>query len=144
MVLADSRGLEVSRVCSMLPADSDSTKGYRVGQVRVVFSLKPHHIQGLFAHGVSPPQHLAYVEWFSSFTRQPEPNHLMYKVKRSLKDGDRMASIVPVANIRRSVHLLPKFGPVAPLHWTSANVLEECPTFFVNCFSDRHIYTTLY
>ncbi|KAJ7814888.1 hypothetical protein B0H14DRAFT_3090055 [Mycena olivaceomarginata] len=118
--------------------------GYRVGQVRVVFSLKPHHIQGLFAHGVSPPQHLAYVEWFSSFTRQPEPNHLMYKVKRSLKDGDRMASIVPVANIRRSVHLLPKFGPVAPLHWTSANVLEECPTFFVNCFSDRHIYTTLY
>ncbi|KAJ6528339.1 hypothetical protein DFH09DRAFT_1327742 [Mycena vulgaris] len=118
--------------------------GYRVGQVRVVFSLKPHHIQGLFAHGVSPPQHLAYVEWFSSFKPQPEPHHLMYKVKRSLKDGDRMASIVPVANIRRSVHLLPKFGPIAPPHWTSANVLEECPTFFVNCFSDRHIYTTLY
>ncbi|KAJ6537053.1 hypothetical protein B0H19DRAFT_1382817 [Mycena capillaripes] len=118
--------------------------GYRVGQVRVVFSLKPHHIQGLFARGVSPPRHLAYVEWFSAFTPQPEPHHLMYKVKRSLKDGDRMASIVPVANIRRSVHLFPKFGPVAPPHWTSANVLEECPTFFVNCFSDRHIYTTLY
>ncbi|KAK7036999.1 hypothetical protein R3P38DRAFT_3311637 [Favolaschia claudopus] len=118
--------------------------GYRVGQVRVIFSLKPDHIRSFFGNGVSPPQHLAYVEWFSPFTSQPEPHHLMYKVRRSLKDGIRSAGIVPVANIRRSVHLLPKFGPVAPSHWTSANVLEECPAFFVNCFSDRHIYTTLY
>ncbi|KAK6969290.1 hypothetical protein R3P38DRAFT_3243615 [Favolaschia claudopus] len=118
--------------------------GYRVGQVRVIFSLKPDHIRSFFGNGVSPPQHLAYVEWFSPFTSQPEPHHLMYKVRRSLKDGIRSAGIVPVANIRRSVHLLPKFGPVAPSHWTSANVLEKCPAFFVNCFSDRHIYTTLY
>ena len=112
--------------------------------MRVVFSLKPQHIQSLFAPGVTPPKHLAYVEWFSSFTSQPEPDHLMYMVKRSVKDGDRMASIIPLAIIRRSVHLLPKFGPVAPPHWTSADVLDQCPAFFVNCFSDRHIYTTLY
>ncbi|KAK7025769.1 hypothetical protein R3P38DRAFT_3531625 [Favolaschia claudopus] len=118
--------------------------GYRVGQVRVVFSLKPQHIQSLFGKGPAPPHHLAYVEWFSPFASQPEPHHLMYKVKRSLKDGVRMASIVPVANIRRSIHLLPKFGPIAPPRWTSSNVLDECPTFFVNCFSDRHVYTTVY
>ncbi|KAK7017364.1 hypothetical protein R3P38DRAFT_3320667 [Favolaschia claudopus] len=48
------------------------------------------------------------------------PPHVQayYKVKRSLKDGVRMASIVSVANIRRSIHLLPKFGPIAPQHWT--------------------------
>ncbi|KAJ7478845.1 hypothetical protein B0H11DRAFT_1725700 [Mycena galericulata] len=118
--------------------------GYRIAQVRVVFSLKPHHIQGLFRAGVSPPKHLAYVEWFTSFTAQPEPHHLMYKVRRSLKDGDRIASIIPLANIRRSVHLLPKFGPVVPPDWTSTNVLDECSVFFVNSFSDRHIYTTVF
>ncbi|KAJ7720056.1 hypothetical protein B0H14DRAFT_2298290, partial [Mycena olivaceomarginata] len=53
---------------------------------------------------------------------EPEPDHLMYKVNRSLKDGDRLSSIIPVANIRRSVHLLPKFGPVAPAEWKSTNV----------------------
>ncbi|KAJ7649252.1 hypothetical protein B0H17DRAFT_1215342 [Mycena rosella] len=34
--------------------------GYRIAQVRVVFSLKPHHTKGLFAP-------------------EPEPHHLMYK-----------------------------------------------------------------
>ncbi|KAJ7722680.1 hypothetical protein B0H16DRAFT_1666226 [Mycena metata] len=118
--------------------------GYRVAQVRVVFSLKAHHLKGLLPPGVVPPEHLAYVEWFSPFTPRPEPHHLMYKLKRSMKDGKRIATIVPLANLRRSVHLLPKFGPVAPPHWTSSNVLDECSTFFVNCFSDRHIYATLF
>ncbi|KAJ7902969.1 hypothetical protein B0H13DRAFT_1460737, partial [Mycena leptocephala] len=61
---------------------------------------------------------LAYVEWFSAFSPRPEANHLMYKINRSLKNGDRIVSVIPVANIRRSVHLLPKFGPVAPPEWT--------------------------
>ncbi|KAJ6559035.1 hypothetical protein B0H10DRAFT_1846098 [Mycena sp. CBHHK59/15] len=117
--------------------------GYRVAQVRVVFSIPSRHIPNLFSPGLSPPKHLAYVEWFSPFM-QPEPKHLMYKVNRSLKDGDRISSIIPLANIRRSVHLLPKFGLVAPPEWKSSNVLDECPHFFVNSMTDRHIYATLF
>ncbi|KAJ7643458.1 hypothetical protein DFH06DRAFT_999028 [Mycena polygramma] len=117
--------------------------GYRVAQVRVVFSIPPRHIPHLFSPGISPPTHLAYVEWFSPFT-EPEPNHLMYKVHRSCKDGDRIASVISLANIRRSVHLLPKFGPVAPPEWKSSNVLDKCPHFFVNSMTDRHVYATLF
>ncbi|KAJ6603058.1 hypothetical protein B0H10DRAFT_1822795 [Mycena sp. CBHHK59/15] len=120
------------------------TVGYRVAQIRVVFSFKPKQIQTLFSTGRSPPSHLAYVEWFSPFSPQPEPHHLMYKINRSLKNGDRIASIIPVANIRRSVHLIPKFGPVAPPEWTSSNVLDRSTFFFANSLSDRHIYTTLF
>ncbi|KAJ7222751.1 hypothetical protein B0H12DRAFT_1078209 [Mycena haematopus] len=119
-------------------------EGYRVAQVRVVFSFKSKQIQGLFSPGLSPPSYLAYVEWFSSFSPQPESHHLMYKINRSLKNGDRIASVIPVANIRRSVHLIPKFGPVAPPEWTSSNVLDKCPSFFVNSLSDRHVYATLF
>ncbi|KAJ7508086.1 hypothetical protein B0H11DRAFT_1611128, partial [Mycena galericulata] len=62
---------------------------------------------------------LAYVEWFSAFPRRPEPNHLMYKIS-SLEE--RIASIFPIENIRRSIHLFPQFGPVVPRAWTSQNV----------------------
>jgi hypothetical protein len=68
----------------------------------------------------------------------------MYKVNRSLKDGERLASIIPVGNIRRSIHLLPKFGPVAPADWKSSNVLDKCPYFFANSLTERHIYATLF
>ncbi|KAJ6619584.1 hypothetical protein B0H10DRAFT_1946637 [Mycena sp. CBHHK59/15] len=117
--------------------------GYRVAQVRVIFSLRPSDIQILFLPSIRTPKYLACVEWFTPFT-QPEPDHLMYKVTRHLEDGDQLASIIPVTNIRRSVHLLPKFGPVAPPEWKSGTVLDDCKYFFVNSMTDRHIYTTLF
>ncbi|KAI0245036.1 hypothetical protein BJV78DRAFT_1142163, partial [Lactifluus subvellereus] len=87
---------------------------------------------------------LAYVEWFFSLPRVPDPNHLLYKIKRSMKDGMQLASVIPVANIHQSTHLFPEFGPTAPHNWTSAMVLELCGTFFVNATSDRHMYATFF
>ncbi|KAJ7624091.1 hypothetical protein DFH06DRAFT_1446337 [Mycena polygramma] len=118
--------------------------GYRIAQVRLVFTLPPRIVKELFPAGVEPPKYLAYVEWFSRFTKEPERNHLMFKISRSEIDGERMASIIPVQNIRRSIHLLPKFGPVAPPEWKSSNVLEKCRVFFANPWTDRHSYTTLF
>ena len=69
----------------------------------------------------------------------------MYSITPTFKDGERLATVVPVSAIRRSVHLFPVF-PVdgtIPDHWTSSNVLEECPAFFVNPFTDRHTYGTV-
>ncbi|KAJ7580306.1 hypothetical protein C8J56DRAFT_718911, partial [Mycena floridula] len=54
---------------------------------------------------------LAYIEWFTPFSQGPVADHLMYKISRSpALGGGRLSSIIPIANIRCSVHLLPKFG----------------------------------
>jgi hypothetical protein len=99
-----------------------------VGQVRVIFAFPG-----------TADEHFAYVEWFSEFS-EPDSDHGMQRLTRTLDGGDRVASIVPVSWIRRSVHLFPKFGPKVPEHWTSANVLEKCTIFYLNPFSDRHMY----
>jgi hypothetical protein len=88
---------------------------------------------------------MAYVEWYSAF-KERDRNHGLYKVT-ALRDRngglEKICSVIPVANIRRSVHLLPQFGPQAPTEWTSSNVLDNCDTFYVNEFTDRHFYRLL-
>ncbi|KAF8320234.1 hypothetical protein F5887DRAFT_905168, partial [Amanita rubescens] len=113
---------------------------YRVARIRVVFSLKPKAIKQLFLPQINVPQHLAYVEWFTPFRNQPEPHHLMYRVSHALRDGCRLASIIPVSKITHSVHLFPLFGPVAPREWTTDTVLEECQSFLLNSHSSREMF----
>jgi hypothetical protein len=74
----------------------------------------PKSISLLFPPTVHLPTHLAYVEWFTPFLPAPDHNSRLYKLSRSLHGGDTVASIVPVANIERSVHLIPRFGVIAP------------------------------
>jgi hypothetical protein len=67
----------------------------------------------------------------------------MYKIKRCFDRNDnseRQATIIPITDILRSVHLFPKCGPVIPREWMSATVIEECTEFYVNSWSDRHAY----
>ena len=117
------------------------TAGYRIGRVRVIFSLPQRSLALLFPAGDQIPKHLAYVEWYSAFTDEPEPNSRLLKIlPLKDRDGGGICSIIPLANIRRSVQLIPKFGAVAPQEWTSSKVLDLASVFFVNNFTDVHLY----
>ncbi|KAI0039298.1 hypothetical protein FA95DRAFT_1504352 [Auriscalpium vulgare] len=119
--------------------------GYQVAQVRVIFTLPVKARAAAFPFDYVGPAHLAYVEWFSPFGPAAEPHHLMYRVSRKFRMGlRRQASVIAVKDIHRSVHLIPRFGPQAPRHWTSANVLDKCRIFYVSSFVDRHTYITVY
>ncbi|KAF8171158.1 hypothetical protein BJ912DRAFT_860648, partial [Pholiota molesta] len=88
---------------------------------------------------------LAYVDWFTPFTRAHfDCSTKMFRIARLMNGGDRVASIVPLATIRASVQLLPKFGPVAAADWRSSSVLDVSPYFYVNPFSDRFVYATVF
>ena len=69
--------------------------------------------------------------------------HGLCKIKRSYINNECLASVIPLANIHRSVHLFPSFGQIAPREWTSENVLEQCETFFLDTFSDHHAFHTM-
>ena len=116
-----------------------------MGQVRLIFALTKTARKKTFGDDPKIPTHFAYIEWFSSFRNSGPEKHRgnMYHVKRSIRDGERLVSILPIDRIRRSVSLLPRFGPKVPPGWTSANVLEVCPSFYVNPFSDQHAYITI-
>jgi hypothetical protein len=118
--------------------------GRRIGRIRVVFSLPPSVVNAMFENPAAVPSHLVYVEWFSPFRASCDAATGMYQVSKSmLSDGTVLASIVPLSHIYRSVHLFPKFGPVAPSSWTSSNVLDKCSVFYMNPFTDRHLYVDL-
>lgn len=101
-------------------------------------------IPQIFAAHRPPPKYLAYVEWYTPFNRSHRnTSHRLYKVQPAYLDGNHFASVIPLEDIRRSVHLFPSFGKKVPSQWTSANVLDLCDTFFVNSFSDRHAFHTM-
>lgn len=108
-----------------------------------MFRIPPKAEAALFGN-LQTPEHLAYVVWFTPFSSNPDINHGLYKISHYVKDGYRVSSVVPVSQIKRSVHLFPDFGAVVPREWSSTNVLEDCKVFYLNPFSDRHAYVTMY
>ncbi|KAG1737132.1 uncharacterized protein EDB91DRAFT_1237953 [Suillus paluster] len=108
---------------------SGGIEGVCVGQVRIIFSLPSKSVPLLFPPTVKVPNHFAYIEWFAPFPSAPNRHHGLYKLSRSLHGGEKIASIVPLANIVHSVHLILNF------------VLDNCNTFWLNSYIDRYTFS---
>ncbi|KAM6495003.1 hypothetical protein JOM56_009626 [Amanita muscaria] len=123
------------------PESQNGIHAYRVAQIRVVFTLGSVALKHLFGNCEDPPQHLAYVEWFTPFRASPEPDTMLYKIERSCQGNARLASIIPVSHIAQSIHLSPlPSGREMPREWNSNNILDNCRSFLVNTFSDTRTY----
>ncbi|KAF8526120.1 hypothetical protein JB92DRAFT_3108489 [Gautieria morchelliformis] len=109
-------------------AQETGALGYRVGRVRTIFRL-PSHIEY--------PHPLVYVEWYSEF-RQPCTGIDMYTV--SPTQGKGHAAVVSVQSIRRSCHLIPRFGEKIDRTMTTENSLERSKQFYVSEFTDLYSY----
>lgn len=105
-----------------------------VAQIRVIFRLPEDF--GMFT------EPLAYVEWFTPLSSLV-PDIGMYKISPSTRRNQRRASIIPLSQVERTVHLIPKFGRAVDSSWTSDNVLEKCKSFYVNPYF-RHIDFVLF
>ncbi|KDQ20398.1 hypothetical protein BOTBODRAFT_100224 [Botryobasidium botryosum FD-172 SS1] len=128
---------------SSTPSDDEpKITDTRVAQVRVIFQLSASASHSLGLTNNSPVS-LAYIQWFSVFT-SPERHHKTYKITRSMKDKKPVCEVIPIAKIRRSMHLFPKFGPVANRAWSTFNVLDECATFYLNPFKDDPTFYYLF
>lgn len=123
-----------------------SDVGCRVGQVRVIFRLP--EVLGVLKQpsplfwNVEEP--LAYVQWFSRFKKQPDPNNNMYAVEWA-KDskGGIQGAVVPLTNIRQCCMLSPATKVWDP-EWESHSVIDECKRFYVNNFQSNYSYYTIY
>ena len=100
-----------------------------VGQVRIIFQLPPEYGQ------FDIP--LAFVEWYTPL-RHLHPSLGMYQVTRSFQSRYRRASIIPVNQIVRSCHLIPKFGTKVGRTWNAENVLDSADTYYVNPYLRMH------
>ena len=68
----------------------------------------------------------------------------MFRVRRHLKGGRRVGVVTPLTSIWRAVELIPVFGKECDKTWTSSSAVELCQEFYVNSFSEKEVYQSVY
>ena len=68
----------------------------------------------------------------------------MFRVVRCVRDGERQGLIVKLTDIWRPVELIPAFGQRCPAAWTTESAVDLAGEFFVNPFSEKEAYQSIY
>lgn len=73
-----------------------------------------------------PKEPLAYVEWYTPLASTADEDHKMYQVKKApFRRGGSPPVEVPIA-------------------WTSGTVLDHCSKFWLNSWSSKYSYQSLW
>ena len=84
------------------------------------------------------------MELFTLAKADTSDSHGLWQVDHIFSRGKPFGVVIPVNNIRRSVYLVPLFGPQpVPCHIKADNVLYHYNTFYIDYYSDRHAFHTM-
>jgi hypothetical protein len=112
--------------------------GLRVAQVRVLFTMPTYYPAPFSTAGP-----LAYVEWFTPFSR-PEGNSDLYVLRRSTRRQQPYGEIIDVDRIARNCFLVPRSERgLTDTRWTTENAKELCSAFYLNPHLDTHTFCML-
>ncbi|KAI0070403.1 hypothetical protein K474DRAFT_1741360 [Panus rudis PR-1116 ss-1] len=109
--------------------------GIRAARLRVIFNLPPQFLSPGYVQKT-----LAYVEWYTPFTRVDDATG-MYYVSRSTRNKQLNASIVNIEDIVGPCHLIPRFSTTIDRTWLSEHILDVATHFFVNPYISIDAYT---
>ncbi|KAG1843935.1 Zn-finger domain-containing protein [Suillus subalutaceus] len=108
-------------------------EGLQVAQVCLIFDL-PMHLRT-----TGQPFHLALVEWFNPF-RARDALLQLHTVSRSYAGQAPRTEVIPISQISRSCHLIPKFGTHVNQTWRRDFILDACKTFYLNPWIDMYSF----
>ncbi|KAL0954331.1 hypothetical protein HGRIS_003329 [Hohenbuehelia grisea] len=130
-------------VMKRVTAEATGLEGTRIGRLKVIFQLPSETT----SRGITipapyfwPKYPLAFVQWYSE-PRSTNPQSLFYTVRPSPDtrgNGGLEGEVVPLANLRQSCMLSPKFNSS---EWegfekyTTNNILDQNLPYIVNNFS---------
>lgn len=118
--------------------------GIRVAQLRTIFRVPEQYERALF--GREPPDHLAYVEWFTAPPSQTNAVNGMFPVRREFQaSGARSFGIVEVVDIRRACQLFPNFGSRSvDRSLTPKTIIDAYDDFYLNNRLDKDAYRSIH
>lgn len=69
----------------------------------------------------------------------------MFQVKHAVRTNrERMGDIIELSRVRQAIQLIPKMGAQADRQLTSTNSLEACSEYYINNFSDKEVYFSVF
>ncbi|KAH9037732.1 hypothetical protein EDB84DRAFT_1437390 [Lactarius hengduanensis] len=132
-----------------------SGSGHCIGQLRLIFRAVPSQA---FPPSSSADLFLSYVQQFDIVPQPnpvapapsnqrgvyPHPSTGMYLLKRARQNGGAiMGDIVPLAQLRALVNLVPRFGEEADKRLTKETALEYSSEFWLNKYFDKELFYAL-